>query len=493
MRIALYRKYRPGKFAEVVGQEYIKATLLNEVKTDQIAHAYVFAGPKGTGKTSMARILAKSVNCLDNQAGEPCGKCVMCQAYDKGQMFDLIEIDAASHTGVENIRELISAIGLAPAQGKYKIYVIDEAHMLSDSAFNALLKTLEEPPSHAIFVLATTESHKFPATILSRCQRFDFRYLAIKNIADWLKIVAKHEELKLSDSVIEFLAEQAGGSMRDGLSLLEQVAQMGSDVTRDQLMKWLGFVDWEAVYQLTELTAKGEAKAAVGLINQVYYDGYDLVRLASAWVMLVRQLLVVKLGNQDLLDLNKERVGKLIQLSDQLELADLIWWLGALLTAANSVKTAALPQAPLEILAVESAQKLARKPATPPAVEKPAANRDDDQPMPPAAKSAVKPQPASQVALDWPKVVQAVRATSPTFAAVLALAKYDFVDGELTLCFPLEFYKEMAEQAPNRRILSEALQQTNVECTIRYLVDKSLKPGSSGVAIDEVMQIFGGA
>src|SRR3990167_2702860 len=224
MQLAWYRKYRPQTFTEVVGQEHVRTTLRNQIKAGSFGHAYLFSGPKGTGKTSMARILARAMNCLENgpsfakategsvstdkkgALGAPCGKCAMCVAFDRGQMLDLIEIDAASNTGVDNIRDLIDKLNLAPSMGKFKVYVIDEAHQLSKSAFNALLKTLEEPPAHAIFILATTEPHKFPATIISRCQRFDFRHLNMADIVVWLKTVANKETIQLDEAAAELIA-----------------------------------------------------------------------------------------------------------------------------------------------------------------------------------------------------------------------------------------------------------------------------------------------
>jgi len=325
MQLAWYRKYRPQTFTEVVGQEHIKTTLRNQIKAGSFGHAYLFSGPKGTGKTSMARILARSVNCLVSVGGEPCGKCAMCQAFDNGQMLDLIEIDAASNTGVENIRDLIDKIALAPSLAKFKVYVIDEAHQLSKSAFNALLKTLEEPPAHAIFILATTEPHKFPATIISRCQRFDFRHLNVADIVVWLKTVADKEKIQLDEAAAELIAGESGGSMRDALSLLEQASSMSPNITKDQLVSWLGFVDWNSVYQLMEMVLSGKPQEAISRVNQIHQDGYDLNRLAVAWIALVRQILAVKLGNQSVLGISADQIQQLDKFTGRLSLDQIAW------------------------------------------------------------------------------------------------------------------------------------------------------------------------
>ena len=247
MSQALYRKWRPAHWDQVIGQPHIVQTLRNAISAERVAHAYLCAGPRGTGKTTTARLLAKAVNCLDaNLAGRPCNRCAHCQAVNQGRFLDLIEIDAASNTSVEDVRELRDKINFSPNQGRYKVYIVDEVHMLSTAAFNALLKTLEEPPSHAIFILATTEAHKIPATVLSRCQRHEFRRIPLGEIIANLKILAEGEGIQVDDDALTLVARQATGAMRDAISLLDQLVSFsGHKIMYDDVVTLLGTADEE--------------------------------------------------------------------------------------------------------------------------------------------------------------------------------------------------------------------------------------------------------
>jgi DNA polymerase-3 subunit gamma/tau len=276
MSQAFYRKWRPRQWDEVVGQQHILQTLTNAVRADRIGHAYLFAGPRGTGKTTVARIIAKAVNCLhEDTAQRPCNTCKNCQAVNQNRFMDLIEIDAASNTSVEDVRDLRDKINFSPSQGKYKIYIIDEVHMLSTAAFNALLKTLEEPPPHAIFVLATTEIHKIPATVLSRCQRHEFRRLPVDEIVAHLKKIAKEEKLKVQEQAFTLIARQATGSMRDAISLLDQLASTGGKIDLELTQTVLGTATSQTVLELVDAIRDRQSAFAMDALARALNSGAD--------------------------------------------------------------------------------------------------------------------------------------------------------------------------------------------------------------------------
>ena len=249
---AMYRRFRPTTFEEVKGQDAIVTTLKNQIRSDRIGHAYLFCGTRGTGKTSIAKLFAKSVNCEHPVDGSPCGECASCKAIAEGRSMNVIEIDAASNNGVDNIREIVNEVAYSPTEGKYRVYIIDEVHMLSAGAFNALLKTLEEPPSYVIFILATTEAHKIPITILSRCQRYDFRRISIDTIAGRLTDLMEKEQVNVEERAIRYIAKAADGSMRDALSLLDQCIAfyLGQELTYEKVLETLGAVDTEVFSRL---------------------------------------------------------------------------------------------------------------------------------------------------------------------------------------------------------------------------------------------------
>ncbi len=298
-----YRKWRPQTLTDVVGQETITQTLLNALASGRISHAYLFCGPRGTGKTSTARILAKAVNCLNNGNAEPCNACTMCQAITEGRALDVIEIDAASNTSVDDIRSLREKVNYAPNQARYKVYIIDEVHMLSNSAANALLKTLEEPPSHVIFILATTEVHKILATIMSRCQRFDFHRHSQANIMTELARVCRGEDIKIETEAMRLIARNATGSMRDALNLLEQLTTYyGNEISLRQVQATLGISGDQRVKELAQHIVNGDIPAGMSTIQSVNADGMDLRQFNRELVEYLRALLLAKTNAGDAID-----------------------------------------------------------------------------------------------------------------------------------------------------------------------------------------------
>ena len=290
----LYRKYRPKVFADVYGQEHVTSTLKNEIKEGRIAHAYLFTGSRGTGKTTFAKILAKAVNCENSVDGEPCNECEVCKGLDNGTIYDVVEIDAASNNGVDNIRDLREEANYTPSRGKYRVYIIDEVHMLSTGAFNALLKTLEEPPAHVIFILATTEVHKLPATILSRCQRFDFKRIQPETMSIRLKQVAELEGMELSDDAAILIARIADGALRDGLSILDQCAGRSKKIDSALVSEVAGLAGREALYNLTDCINNNDSSSAMTIISELYQNSYDMERLCVEMINHLRNFLIVK-------------------------------------------------------------------------------------------------------------------------------------------------------------------------------------------------------
>lgn len=295
----LYRKYRPKVFADVYGQEHITSTLINEIKEGRVSHAYLFTGSRGTGKTTCAKILAKAVNCEHNETGEPCNECEICKGLDDGTIYDVVEIDAASNNGVDNIRDLREEANYTPSRGKYRVFIIDEVHMLSTGAFNALLKTLEEPPEHVIFILATTEVHKLPATILSRCQRFDFKRIQPETMAIRLKQVAGFENMRLSDEAAVLIARIADGGMRDALSILDQCAGRSKDIDEKLVSEVAGIAGREALYELSQAVAAKNSGAALDIIARLHANSYDMERLCVEMINHYRNFLIVKTVNKN--------------------------------------------------------------------------------------------------------------------------------------------------------------------------------------------------
>lgn len=312
---ALYRKFRPQEFEDVKGQEHIVTTLKNQIKANRIGHAYLFCGTRGTGKTTIAKIFARAVNCEHPVDGSPCMECPTCKAIAAGSSMNVIEIDAASNNGVENIRQIREEVAYSPAEGKYKVYIIDEVHMLSIGAFNALLKTLEEPPSYVIFILATTEAHKIPITILSRCQRYDFRRISIDTIAARLRELMDHEQVVAEERALRYIAKAADGSMRDALSLLDQCIAfyLGQELTYDKVLEVLGAVDTEVFSRLLRLVMQEDAAGAIRLLEEMITEGRELSQFVNDFTWYLRNLLLIKGCDaaEEILDISSEHLERL--------------------------------------------------------------------------------------------------------------------------------------------------------------------------------------
>jgi len=359
--LVLYRKYRPKTFNEVVGQEHVIQTLTNALKADRVAHAYLFTGTRGTGKTTIARLIAKAVNCQTQEDFEPCNKCSACNDINQNRCLDLIEIDAASNRGIDEIRELRDGIKFSPSQLKYKVFIIDEVHMLTREAFNALLKTLEEPPAHAIFVLATTEIHKVPQTIISRCQRFDFRKLSLEKIAGRLAHLAKLEKVAIDKPALKLIALNADGSIRDGESLLGQIMAMeDKNITLEEVQAILGVIDIKAVQDLVGYLSEKQNSQAISHINQIANQGYDLTQFTKSLVSYLRKMMILKtdpnLADLIAAELTKEQIDVIIQQGEKFEQADLIKTIHLFVQAENEIKFSNFPQLPLELVTIECCQ-----------------------------------------------------------------------------------------------------------------------------------------
>jgi len=356
--IALYRKFRPQEFSEVKGQDHIVTTLKNQIKANRLGHAYLFTGTRGTGKTSVAKLFAKAVNCEHPQEdGSPCGTCPSCQAVQDGSSLNVVEIDAASNTGVSNIREIIDELSYPPTEGKYKVYIIDEVHMLSSGAFNALLKTLEEPPSYVIFILATTEVQKVPITIKSRCQRYDFHRISIDTISARLMELLDREGIEYEERAIRYVAKAGDGSMRDALSLLDQCIAfyINQKLTYDNVLNVLGAVDTDIFARLLQSIVEKNVLNAVDIVEEIVIDGRELGQFVTDFIWYLRNLLLARNLDQmeDVLDVSSENMA---QLKEQAQMADdtvLMRYIRVLSDLSNQLKYSSQKRVLLEIAIIK--------------------------------------------------------------------------------------------------------------------------------------------
>ena len=354
---ALYRKFRPGEFDQVKGQEHIVTTLRNQIETGRIGHAYLFCGTRGTGKTTVAKILAKAVNCEHPVDGNPCNTCEMCQKINKQASMNVIEIDAASNNGVGNIRDIIEEVQYSPAEGKYKVYIIDEVHMLSTGAFNALLKTLEEPPSYVVFILATTEPHKIPITIHSRCQRYDFRRISNDVIAKRLHEVVEREQIVAEEKALQYIARMAEGSMRDALSLLDQCIAfyLGKELTYEGALDVLGAVDTAVYSRMFQAVVKQNVMDCIGLLDEMMMLGRDLNQFINEFIWYLRGLLLLDAADDggDLLDVSTEQLEQMKNDAAMLSVYEMIRWIHILSELSNRLRYASQKRVLTEITLIK--------------------------------------------------------------------------------------------------------------------------------------------
>lgn len=351
----LYRKWRPQTFEEVYGQPHITATLKNELVSGRVAHAYLFTGSRGTGKTTCAKILSKAVNCLSPHDGDPCNECEICRGIDNGSVLDVIEIDAASNNGVDNIRDLRDEANFTPVKAKYRVYIIDEVHMLSTGAFNALLKILEEPPEHVIFILATTEVHKLPATILSRCQRFDFKRISPEDICARLQYVAEHENIVLDEDAAALIAKVADGALRDALSLLDRCCAVDEHITNEVVTKSAGLAGRDYLMRLSECIIKKDCASALGIINELHMNSCDMERLCSEFMFHLRDLMIVKTvkSADSILIATDDELKALRALAEKMPLEELLYNLNVIEDTFSQIKRASNKRIPFEMAFVK--------------------------------------------------------------------------------------------------------------------------------------------
>ncbi|MCL6431993.1 MAG: DNA polymerase III subunit gamma/tau, partial [Anaerolineae bacterium] len=518
-------------FDEVLAQEHVTRTLQNALRAGRIGHAYLFCGPRGTGKTSTARILAKAVNCLAEPTARPCNCCARCEAINAGRDLDLIEIDAASNRGIDEIRDLRDKVAFSPNEGRYKVYVIDEVHMLTNEAFNALLKTLEEPPPHVIFVLATTEPQRIPPTILSRCQRFDFRRIPLADLRRKLEHICQTEQIAIEPAAIEAIARRAGGSFRDAESLLDQLVAAGEgEISLQRVQELLGGVSLAAVADLVDAWLDADLAAGLREINRLVDAGADARQLQLELVEYLRGLLLLQAGGDDrLANITAEAAGRMREQLARLTLPRLVDALRIFSQSEGAARGEVRSQMPLELAFVQAVlaanpQEEARQlaiPALKPETAAPAGTRRAPTPeggRPAAALGASRraesparaaapepavaapaasaPEPGAEVTLarltrQWPEILQRLRGTSKVLEALMRSGRpCELAGGKVVFEMEAAFHQERVMEEKNRRILEQVLQEfVGVPCQVECIVaGRRTTRGARGPAVDEAVR-----
>jgi len=480
MSQVLYLKWRPGDWDEVIGQDHIITTLKNSVRQDRISHAQIFSGPRGTGKTSTARVLAKAVNCLaEDPAAKPCNECANCQSVIKGEFLDLIEIDAASNTSVDDVRELREKINFSPNVGQFKVYVIDEVHMLSTSAFNALLKTLEEPPAHAIFILATTEIHRIPITVISRCQRHDFRRISVDEIVKQLENMAAAEKITVNQDVLRLIARQATGSLRDAISILDQLSSAENEITAELVHQILGTSPDQAVLNFVDAMLAGDSGKGLNTLHQSAERGNDPVQFTKQVVTYFRNVLLMKMDNADRIDVPENLLPTISSHSKQISMKELLDLIRVFNNAANDRGASWQPTLPLEMAFLEGlevinkegsdlgvsgipqtkAKKTSPKPAQKPSPKTPQKQATSQQ-EPPRDKPEKEGQQPLTVLQQWRKILEGVRDVNPVTQGILNSCKpLGIKDNQLVLSFQSDAIKEKIDGGDHIKITEDAIEK----------------------------------
>jgi DNA polymerase-3 subunit gamma/tau len=456
MTQALYRKWRPRKWDQVVAQEHVVQTLRNAIKSNRVGHAYLFSGPRGTGKTTTARLLAKAVNCLsEDLAARPCDECENCRAVNEGRFLDLIEIDAASNTSVEDVRDLRDRINYSPTDGKYKVYIIDEVHMLSTAAFNALLKTLEEPPPHAIFILATTEVHKIPATVLSRCQRHEFRRIPVADMAKTLREICVEEEIEADDDALLLISRQATGALRDAISLLDQLSSTGKSIDLELAQNVLGTATNELVFDLVDALVNNDPAMGMVSIHKALDGGSDPRQYARQVVEYLRSLLLLKMGNEKAVEATKDVRARMRVHSDRIELARLMEWVDLFNEAIGDLRTTWQPSLALEVAFARCLNPVqsAVEPVLPAQKTDPASIRKPEKSQKARVPASESPAPKAMTKEEVPASTDQVTEIENEEVAVEEPAS----DGTLTTQDILAEWSRIRAEVKLRRSQAEAL------------------------------------
>ncbi len=509
--IVLARRWRPQSFDKIIGQQHITTTLTNAIITSRISHAYLFSGSRGTGKTTTARIMAKSLNCEIGVTPQPCNKCTSCIEIDTGRSLDVMEIDGASNRGIDEIRDLRERIKFVPAKGKYKVYIIDEVHMLTEPAFNALLKTLEEPPAHVIFIFATTEQHKVPLTILSRCQRFEFRRIKNKEIFDQLKHIVEVEGLKIGDEILSFISRESMGSMRDAEGLLDQIVSCGDEngITLKDVRRLLGVPAQEVLLEFGESILTHNPQKALTLIDDLSTEGVDIGQLHLSLITHFRNLIMMKIGQPKLVEMEEEVLTLLYKQAEKFQLSELLAIIDQIRGVNEQIRRFAIhAKLILEITMISLS------------TEKSVAQEFNDKcPLPQLQKLNILSAPTKNTKKSevnrltekidlipsvselspttnfWPEVLLRLKRNKPSLASCLEVATVTVEDSTAIINLPqnMSFHKNTIEKDASKRIIEEEIKVVSGKSYIIKIVSDSKEPGIIPQSLTTIaLEVFGG-